>query len=76
MKEGKDKYEPPRAMRLTSLDGGAGDCNMPGSSDSGLCYVPGNTAGGTCLNGVSATGLCSYDGNTAASCSPGLNMVP
>ena len=66
MKHNKDTYEPPRAMRLTALDGGAGDCKA-GSSDDNLCYNSGNTAGGDCFaSGVTATSQCSWDGNTAA----------
>ena len=68
MKDEKDVYEPPRAMRLTALDGGAGFCEQ-GNSDAEYCYVPGNTAGGDCdSDGGSATGQCWANGNTANVC--------
>jgi hypothetical protein len=47
----KKSYEPPRAMRLGEMRGGAGACDPLGSGDSG-CYG-GNNAVFTCDTGNS-----------------------
>ena len=67
MKDEKDKYEPPRAMRLTSLDAGVGWCD-PGSGDAEMCYSPGSSASGLygCDCPGSSASSCTYPGNSAA----------
>jgi hypothetical protein len=45
----KKAYEPPRAMRLGEMRGGAGACYGPGSGNGDFCSDNGNYAG-LCLN--------------------------
>ena len=72
MKDEKDKYEPPKAMRLNSLDAGAGDCEFPGSGDTS-CTSFGNQAVTECAAcGMSAPFDC-RNGQNTASCSTGYS---
>ena len=67
MKDEKDNYEPPKAMRLTSLDAGAGyGCDPMGSGDTGYCKEPGNSASGD---------GCRAEGNSP-SCTIGSYFIP
>jgi len=53
----KKAYEPPRAMRLGDMRGGAGACESSGSGDS-ICDASGNAASSNCIvagNGVPVT---------------------
>ena len=68
MKDEKDKYEPPKAMRLDKMSSGSGaECNT-GSGDAdcligygALGCSSGSSASGSCLTqGEAATGECAY----------------
>jgi len=72
----KPKYEPPKAMRLTSLDAGGGLCFDTGSSDFDRCEHNGNYAGGMgCQdNGMSASGWGCETGESVGECTPGSSI--
>lgn len=58
-------YDPPRAMRLSEVHAGAGEC-VPGSGDAQFCYFSGNGALGECLaDGSGDTVSCYSTGNAA-----------
>jgi len=65
MEKDKQKYEPPKAMRLDDEQLGKGDCEANGSGDT-QCVTNGNSAGDLCFeNGSSALG-CFFEGNSAS----------
>ena len=57
----RPEYEPPRALRLSDMHDGMGECN-PGSGDTGICSVGGG-AGGKCAPGSSAGTDCTMPGS-------------
>jgi len=63
MEDKKEKYEPPRAMRLDNKGLGRGLC-YPGSGDSSNCVRSGSNAGWDCLeDGNSAIQMCDGPGS-------------
>ena len=61
----RPKYEPPQAMRLTTVRAGAGHCFTPGSGDNDTCYSAGNSAGYWCTGpGNTAITNCSGPGSS------------
>ena len=70
MKDNKDKYEPPQAMRLTALDGGTGGgwYKPAGNSDADICHDTGSNAGNWCdYDGSNADYHCWGPGTSATS---------
>ena len=61
-------YDPPRALRLSSTESGAGMCEGTGSGDSEACVNSGNSAtgptGGCSGNGNGASWMCVFNGNS------------
>jgi len=71
MEKDKQKYEPPRAMRLDDKELGKGLCNPSGSGDT-YCLNPGNGATWQCNDtGPSADSYCNAAGSSAGYCSTG-----
>ena len=63
IRQKRDEYEAPRAMRLSHARCGRGLC-MPGSGDLDACYGPGTSALVECVTvGNTAGGNCISTGN-------------
>jgi hypothetical protein len=66
MEDKKQKYEPPKAMRLDGRHLGKGDCFASGSGDMFVCYESGSSAGD----------ICDCNGNAAGlDCMPGFGVT-
>lgn len=67
----KDKYIPPKAIMLGSLNGGLGNCEDGSGAQTGRCN-PGNSNVANCETGNVASGNCDGMGNSAyATCENG-----
>jgi len=67
----KDKYIPPKAIMLGSLNGGLGNCESGSGAQTGSCTT-GNSNVANCENGTVASGNCERMGNSAyATCENG-----
>jgi len=76
MEKDKQKYEPPRAMRLDDKELGRGWCDPSGSGDT-TCISPGNNATFQCYGGgASADQYCDMAGSSASPfCSTGSGVA-
>jgi len=66
MAKDKQKYEPPKAMRLDDKELGKGWCDPSGSGDA-YCWGSGSSATYQCIDpGSSAAEVCSGTGNSVS----------